>query len=107
MYYPHNYSAINANAATQNSSGDWVATPGSAASPLTGTCRYEASGGHNQDTIVIDGVVVSPAGVIYTKKNAALQRGQVITVTDNAGVTLVAGKILQVSTGLFNQRLWV
>lgn len=107
MYYPHNFTAINADAAAQNESGDWVVTAGSADSPILGYCRYEASGGHNDDKIVIDGVIVDPAGIIYMNKNAALKRGQLITVKDSNNVTVIEGKILQVSEGLYNQRLWV
>lgn len=107
MYYPHTYTATNAKAATKNAGGDWIPAAQEPASPITGQCRYEAAGAHNTDTLVIDGVTVLPSGVIYTKKNAALKRGQIISIKDTSNNTLAEGKILQVSTGKFNLRLWV
>lgn len=106
MYYPHTFTAQAANEGQQNESGDWGLEETEPTS-VVGFCRYEPSGGHHSERIVVDGIEVIPTGIVYFGVDqTGIERGQTITIVSD-GTTLVSAKIVQFSKGLFNCRAWL
>lgn len=103
MYYPHTYSTTRTASSSKNSEGTWSA--GSTTSVETGICRFERN-----DMEITDDTSerLKVGGIIYIPDDAAdIMRGDIITVANEAGTTLISAKIERVDQGMIHLRVWV
>jgi len=108
VQYPDIISFSYSGEGTIGTTGNWTA--GSNGSVITGSCRYESSGG-NGYIVVADGTRISYSGIIYMPGDVQMiKQGSKVTVTEQRegqADNVMVVKVLRFHRGQFNARIWV